>query len=107
MKIRFLFPKHAFNSHRVDLVRRLTPLALKEIKDVKRIMAADNEEIASFYEGFLETKDEQEAITTKLNIIAERLSDNPYFVKQSSEECLTYLIEDGDMCDDNFAYYDK
>jgi hypothetical protein len=104
MKIRFLFPKHAFNSHRVELVRRIAPLALKEVKDVKRVMAHENEEIASFYEGFLEAENDQEAITAKLNIIAERLSDNPYFVKQSSEEYLTYLIEEGDHCDGNFSY---
>lgn len=104
MKIRFLFPKNAFNIHRVDLVRRLTALALKEVKNVKRVMAHENEEIASFYEGFLETKDDEAAITAKLNIIAERLSDNPYFVKQTSEDCLTYLIEEGDQCDENFSY---
>lgn len=104
MKIRFLFPKHSFNSHRVELVRRLTSLALKEVKDVKRVMAHENEEIASFYEGFLETKDDQESITAKLNIIAERLSDNPYFLKQTTEDYVTYLIEEGDSCEENFSH---
>lgn len=103
MKIRFLFPKHSFNSHRVELVRRITSLALKEVRDVKRIMVHENEEIASFYEGFLEIKDDKE-LTAKLNIIAERLSDNPFFLKQTFEDYSTYLIEEGDSCAENFSH---
>jgi hypothetical protein len=105
MKIRFLFPKNTFNSHRVELVRRISSLSLKEIKDVKRVMASDNEDIASFYEGFIDSDDDQQSITERLKVIAERLSDNPFFVKQNSEEYLTYLIEEGDNCSEGgFSY---
>ena len=101
IKIRFLIPKKVFNIHRIELVKRLTPLALKEVPNVSRIYACNNEDMAEFYEGFLESENDQISINKRLECVAERLSDYPMYARQKNEECLTYLIEDGETCEDS------